>query len=294
MNPWAPQPYETDVPTFINGTAASGTNYLTGATYDPATKRLFIGQARVHGFDTGYPVVHVYVCNACPGGGVEEVPDEGPGSANFSTPAVSVAAGSTNGGSAVTTASVNTTSCVSNCLIVVGVAYYGINAAPTISDSAGNTYACLTERNITSGATRLCYKQNATVSATHTFSATGTGSYASIAVQAWSGGRTLNTVDVQNGSNTAGATSLATGTITPSEANTLVVTVVNNWTDTGTSRTIGDSYTITNQVGYSLSQHFPIALAWKVQTTAVATNPTWSWSGSQPANAAIASFRAKP
>jgi hypothetical protein len=265
---------------------------LLGLAYDSTNHRLHTMSVRVWGgADLDYPIGIVIPVSV---GDAEAPPEEeGPGGANFSTPAASVAAGSSNGGSSVTTASIDTTSCVSNCLIVVGVTYYGINTAPAITDSESNTYTCLTERKITDGATRICYKQNATVDATHTFTATGAASFPSIAVQAWSGGRTASSADQQNGANATG-TSLAAGSVTPSEDNELVVTTVNNYTDTGTSRTINGSYTITNQVGYSLGQHFPIALAWKVQTTAAATNPTWSWTGSQPANAAIATFKAKP
>lgn len=198
-----------------------------------------------------------------------------------------VAAGSTDSIS-VTTAAINTTGAD---LIVLEVSDYLLDSPSTISDSKGNTWTTLTTYD--SGQfnrSRLMYVKNPTVGSGHTFTATTTTGYPSIAVQAWSGAHLTSPFDQQNGSGFFAATSIQPGSITPTENNELVVTGVGSLIVGAVS--VNGGFTISDQVDYSPGVHFAVALAHLVQTTAAAANPTWSWSGAAQGATGIASFKA--
>lgn len=211
----------------------------------------------------------------------------------------SVAGLGVNGG---TSGAIDTTGVGLLVVAIVWSAAFG-TTQPVLTDSKGNTWTALTKQTGSgSPATSDCYlvlnyTNNAIVGSGHTFTLTGTACYGAIATQGFSGVATSSPFDVQNGTSvyTPGPTftSVQPGSITPSANNYLLITAMSNYVDTSnSSRSIDLSFNITNQIGFDGSTFLPIAMAYQIQTTATARNPTWSWSSAQiVASSVIASFK---
>jgi len=174
--------------------------------------------------------------------------------------------------------------------LVMEIAEFYFFAESTISDSYGNTWTILpTYQTGTGPRMRIAFVENPTVGSGHTFTCTGTGIYASFAVAAFSGVSTTSPQDQETGNNGGTVTSIQPGSITPPENNELIITGVG----VGGLETlaIDSSFTITDDIPYALGMNYGSGLAYKIQTTAGAENPTWSWSASIDAVSAIASFK---
>lgn len=154
-------------------------------------------------------------------------------------------------------------------LLVMGVSKFGSN--PTPVDSYSNTWLELTEYTnaLTSS---IWYAANPTVGAGHTFNYGGSATTA--CVMAFSGIATTSPLDQQNGNASGGPATTQPGSITPSGSGYLIVTQISWNTFTG-SASINDSFTITDQIGYTGS-NFGAAAGYYVQPTAGAINPTWT------------------
>lgn len=195
------------------------------------------------------------------------------------------AAGGDNGG---TTTGFDTTGAT---LLVAVVGSYNQTTQPTISDSKSNTWTALTayEDGASRTRVRIYYVANPSVGAAHTATAAQASCFCSIAFAAFSGVTTTSPFDQQNGSFTDSGTSVQPGSITPSEDNTVVIAGLGSDT-AASSHAINGSYTL--QVSHDGGgAHLGSHLAFWIQTTATATNPTYSWSGTDQASAAIASFK---
>ena len=198
------------------------------------------------------------------------------------------------GTGSVTTSGINTTGAS---LIVVGFAGYVDSPFGTLTDSNGNTWTPLTTYQAsgdTKWKVKLYYAENPTVGSGHTFTWTSTFNYPSISVAAFSGAKTSTVFDVENGGTVASGTTLATGSVTPSEDNELLVSILGH-NDTVTI-SIDGSFTISDQVSKSVGHAIGLAMAYKIQTSLGAENPTWTnsatFSASDPGMAAIATFKA--
>lgn len=175
-------------------------------------------------------------------------------------------------------------------LIVIGITNAG-TAAATPTDSKGNTWTALTGQTGGGVISRFWYCINPTVGSGHTFSTSQAFSYPSIFVLAIAGAAAAG-FDQQNGTASASATSIQPGSITPTEDNELVVALCTN-DDTGNTLSINGGFTIAQQNVTVAFQAEGGGLAYLIQTTATAANPTWSWGGSsEAASTVIASFKA--
>lgn len=186
----------------------------------------------------------------------------------------------------VTTDAIATTG--ANLLIVSAAWYPGSTSEPTLSDSAGNTWTPLTVQTAGNISSRLYYSYGGTMSGAHTFTFAGADIYASIQVAAFSGA-SASPFDVENGDIATSASSLATGSVTPSQANTLVVAGLGHENNSGGTVTIDSSFTITDAVAWS-GDGIGGALAYKFVTSG-AQNPTWNAVGSTTLRATIAVFK---
>jgi len=188
----------------------------------------------------------------------------------------------------VTTSAIDTTG--ANC-IILGCSYQ-VSSGPTLTDSQSNTWTALTESAYTSNvAAKLFYCVNPKTSATHTFSMNGTTIYPSIGVLAFT---EVNLVpfDVENGANngTAQAT-IATGSITPTKDDELLVTVL-GFHNSGLPVSIDNSFTVVTSQNFLGSNHYGLGLAYKIQTGAAAINPTWTRTNTGRNATRIAGFKA--
>ncbi len=156
-------------------------------------------------------------------------------------------------------------------LVITQAAALAGGVTPT--DSKGNTWTALTEYGGGSVSNQIFYCASPTVGTNHTFTPSGVS--VSIAVAAFSG--TLNAVpDGSSGAGQASGTTQQPGSITPSLDNCLVVTGFTYLSGAMPGpATISAGFDITDDVGNS-STFIPVAMAYQVQTTAAAVNPTWS------------------
>lgn len=178
-------------------------------------------------------------------------------------------------------------------LLVVGINYHRsfVGATP-LSDSKGNTWTLIDTSDTGLGAIcRLYYcTPGGNVGTGHTFSTT-TG-FSNIFAIAFSGARTASTpLDQQNkgANNTA---SVATGSITPSANDCVVVTVYGGF-NPGAAPTMtsgGGSFTVPTGFSIATSTSESGAESYSIQTTATAANVTWTSAGSVHSSAIIASF----
>lgn len=187
----------------------------------------------------------------------------------------------------VTTSGIDTTGAD---LIVIGVTSAGNIGAPTLSDSKSNTWTGLTE-TIGGGfiRDRLFYCQGGTVGSSHTFTLTGVGTVSGLCALILSGS-VASPADQQAGAAGTGTT-IQPGSVTPGEDNEIVVAGI-GWYTSATAPTIGSSFTISDSYGYDGSDHYGGALAYLIQTTAGAINPTWTFGASQTMANRIATFKA--
>ena len=194
--------------------------------------------------------------------------------------------GFANGSGGGTSSAIDTTG--ANLIVIVAARLEG--SAPTISDSASNTWSALTVRNSgNSAAVRIYYVFAPTTSATHTFTSSGANTYGSLSILAFSGSVT-SPFDAENGAGATTGTSRATGSVTPAEDNELFIAGIAFGVEvTGLaidSTFIGLNHYIAG--GTSID----VGSAYKIQTTGGAENPTFSWTTSSDNAAAIACFKA--
>lgn len=180
--------------------------------------------------------------------------------------------------------------------IAVHVSQYNGVTIGTLTENKGNGAPTgLTAKTASSAPySRIYYWAVPTVGSGHTFTFdTGGLVLGEIAVQAWSGAN-ASPFDVENGatSDTLGTASfLQTGSVNPSQNNSLIITGFS--ANPGTSISINGGYTITANVDGVGGVNIAGAMAYLVQGTAAATNPTWTIGGGGPTDlaATIAVFK---
>ncbi len=195
-----------------------------------------------------------------------------------------------------TSSSIDTTGAT---LLVMGLAGFQIVAnSYTISDSKGNTWTPLTAKD--TGAahearTQLFYVANPTVGTGHTFDWAYAGyGNATAAVIAFSDCLTVSPFDQQNGFGTNSEVStVQPGSITPTEDNEVVVVMGGFPNDMNSgSGSINGGFTIAHQREFGGSNCVGGLMAYLIQTTAAAANPTITApTGTDPMSAVIASFK---
>lgn len=190
-------------------------------------------------------------------------------------------------GGSSTTPAINTTGAN---LIVIAVSMFGTPSTSGLSDSKTNTWTQLTTHSGTTASVRLFYCLAPIVGSGHTF--TYNVGFPTICVQAWSGAAAASVFDVENGASGSGVTSIATGSITPGANNELVVTGISLADNTTGPALINGGFTISDQSLGRSGLTESGAMAYLIQTTATAANPTWSGFTTDGPGAAIASFKA--
>lgn len=201
----------------------------------------------------------------------------------------SVTAGSTAGLS-FTTGSFDTTG--ANFIICNVAAASSVSVTVSDNKSNGNATARTDYENHPAGnGIQAYYWTNPTVGSGHTVTATGVA-YASMTCFALSGVATSSPYDVENGAGSLSVTSQASGSATPSQNNDVCVTAVSLGGSYSSPNT-PSSYTAPspNETTYSSGNHQGILMAYWIQTTATATNPSWSWTTSVHAATNVTCFK---
>lgn len=200
---------------------------------------------------------------------------------------------STDSGLTATTASINMTGAT---LIVISHTWYNVVGRSPISDSSSNSYTAL--NNYTAGSvlsTTLFYVASPTVTSSMTFTAGSVGgNFPVICVAGFSGTAASTPFDVQNGGGSLGFNPVQPGSITPSVNNELVVSGYGN-AASGAPNTmsIDSGFTISSQTAGAAGASWGGAIAYLIQTSASAVNPTWSTTSvtASSSQANIASFK---
>lgn len=175
---------------------------------------------------------------------------------------LSVSAGSLNGND-VTTSAIDTSG---STLLVMQIASGAAISAP--SDNMSNSWTPLTEQ--TSGVDvrgRLYYVDSPTVGAGHTFS--HTGSAPAIAVLACTG---TTLYDGNENASTSSTGTVQPGSVTPSQNNAVLIT---GYAGDGSSVSLDGGFTEVQDIAVS-GPNWAVGLAYKIQTSAGAENPTWT------------------
>lgn len=178
-------------------------------------------------------------------------------------------------------------------LIVLACTNYVGSGTVTVADSEDNTWDDTLGTSTVIGYfhLKLYFCASPAVSGTHTFSCTGTNTYSSIGVYAFSGAH-ATPKDVENGAVCDDQETLSTGSVTPSQANSLIVTAL-GWRSEqdASSPSINQSFTHTaDDVTSEDFVHEGLALAWKEHASG-AVNPAWSWTNAIDAATRIAVFK---
>lgn len=186
----------------------------------------------------------------------------------------------------ITTSAIDTTGAT---LLVVGLAESNASA-DAITDSKSNTWTQLTSKSaFGSQRATLSYAANPSVGTGHTFSVAGTSIFPTIMAVALSGTATVSPFDVAGAGGGTSGTSVAPGTLTPGANNEIVVAFLEY--DVSDTPTVSGGFTIlSTHIGGTFGAQ-AAQLAYLIQTTATAANPTFSWTASSQCNAVSAAFK---
>jgi hypothetical protein len=162
--------------------------------------------------------------------------------------------------------------------LLVLVVKYNDGALTTLSDSKSNTWTLVATYNSNGQKfISIYYAKNATVGTGHTFTATRTGAKINLGVIGFTGAHLTAPEDNHNGFGNIFVTSIqAAGAVTPSQDNCVIVSGA--FAQSNPQNLSQDAaMTETDDISGVATSSEDTALAYKIQTTATAINPTWSW-----------------
>jgi hypothetical protein len=175
----------------------------------------------------------------------------------------------------------------------VCVTYYN-GTFTSLADSQSNTWNAAVSAVGVSGSdstTTLYYALSASVSSSQTFTVTTSGGYPSIVAMGFSNVATSSALDQTNNSNYASQTSSPPGSVTPSTSGQLVIPCMGlSGTPNNSFSSVGGGFTLVS-VPYIGGSYFGTGMAYLIQTTATASNPTFILSSSGTGQAVQASFK---
>lgn len=187
-----------------------------------------------------------------------------------------IAHGAAANSSSTTTVTVSGLNMTGANFIALHCATFGGGSLSGVSDSSSNTYTALTSRTPSS----LFYVVSPTVTSSMSFTCTGTGINPSIQVAGFSGVALSSTLESQSGVGSSFPSSVTTvqpGSLTPAANNELIITGFAF--DPGSLPinvvSISSPFAITNSISSATGVEGG-SLAYEIQTTATAQNPTWT------------------
>lgn len=177
-------------------------------------------------------------------------------------------------------------------LLIATVSWFSlITADGTLSDGApSNVWTPLTKRVQGNTSHQIFYCISPTTSGSHEFFFAGSSTFASIQISAWSHTGTPAYDGQQNGATSASATTLATGSVTPTQDYTLIIAGCGAASD-ATFTGIDSSFTLQENNAAVSGTAIGGAHAYKFVSPAAANNPTWTVNTPTVVMAAIAVFK---
>jgi hypothetical protein len=182
---------------------------------------------------------------------------------------MATSAGSSNAGDSVTSSAINTTGAT----LFVAVQVEQDTSFNTFSDSQGMTWNALTSQSGTNNAERVVYATG-TGTGSHTFSIGTGGGFPCLAVIAFSGMATVAVFGQQTGSVSDSVSTIQPGSITPVFNDAVLVLGVDSGGETLSSVNGGFAIPSNGTTAFVNGQHFGCGIAYLIQTTATAANPT--------------------
>jgi hypothetical protein len=179
-------------------------------------------------------------------------------------------------------------------LIILALSGGNNGIAISSTDSKGNTVTQVVSAAAFGATTAIYYTKNPTVGSGHTWTVTASGTGTSLAIFGLSGSDTSQNFDQSNGASGGFTSPGSPGSITPSLDGEIVVTAAGSG-GLGSTFSIsgGGGYTIEDQIaGVAGNMSTGLALAYQIQTTKTATNPSWTDSANGLSGLVIASFEA--
>lgn len=173
-------------------------------------------------------------------------------------------------------------------LLVCQVADYLAVGAGTLTDSKSNTWTPLTTCSVDITRLQGWYVIGATVGSGHTFSYGATGSFPAINCIALANVKTSSPLDTEAHASATGVTFKQAGSVTPGANNAVVLGGLAR--DNSNISFVDSGMTMANQ--QEMTPNFSADLSYKIQTTAAALNPTWSWSAGSDACVSATVFKA--
>lgn len=178
-------------------------------------------------------------------------------------------------------------------LLVANITSANVSGGPSFSDiatafvdSKSNTWTAIDGGSPGGIGNLIMYCVAPTVGTGHTFSCSVSGLFGGFCVAAFSN---ISAFDqTQNGFGPGVTTIQADAAITPSDANSILVSGM-VMADTSTP-TIDSSYTITDAFATLGGNYAGGGLAYLIQTSASSSNPTWSWGAGANASTVLVSF----
>jgi len=188
-----------------------------------------------------------------------------------------------------TTPAIDTTGAT---LLIAVVSNLAGSAAASLSDSKGNTWVSLTAQATATVRSQIFYVKNPTVGSGHTFTVSGLGTGSpGMCVAAFNNTDTTANADQQNGATSASASVLATGNVTPTSNNQLIITALAGLKP---SATINGGFTIVDGLPFrndGVGVNIQVVLAYLVQDASTSANPSWDTSTAGSIAATIATFK---
>lgn len=201
------------------------------------------------------------------------------------TPIAQIAKASKAGLTGATTDAIDTTG--ANKLIAVTSSFGDTPCSNSMTDSKSNTWVCDVQETSGNSKIAIWSVANPIVGSGHT--ATYTGVAVVLSFSAWSNTANANKDVSNSGNNGAGTTTVQPGSITPSADNALVITGVTTNQGSGFDWIIASGYTVIHSVDAVGGTNVSLGSDYQIQTTATATNPTWTGT-SAVAAAVIAAY----
>jgi hypothetical protein len=201
-------------------------------------------------------------------------------------------AGSSGGGT-FTSGAINTTGAT---LLIAVVTSFASATAPTLSDSAGNTWASQTAQSsggLTPGRLQIFWVDNNTpnTSASHTVTLTGAGAFAAVEFAAFSGSGSNPDDQFSTQSTGTSTPTPSASAITPTLNDSLIIAALTHSSATSPSVSIDSGMTIIASRAFSSGNHFACYVAWLEQLTVASIDPTWTLGTAQTCAVQVMSFK---
>lgn len=196
-----------------------------------------------------------------------------------------------------TTGAIGSTNTTGANFCVVAISYYpGASGVITsVTDSPGNTYTALTvSSDAVNTATVLFYAKNATPSATHTWAISGNNTpFPGSTVACFNNVNTTTPFGHESGATGLVTATLQPGSITPSSNGALIVSVLGLCGGSASTFAIdsGMSAPSASEISpFAAGSSCGAAISYKIQGTAAAINPTWTYGVVTNLSSRIADF----